>query len=368
MEKKFDLKRKFLFFENEDSGYEAGKQPSGYVKLEMRNDTGKLWCSVQNLKEASDKYIYKLYMLIVDDKSAYPLYVGVIPLKNNKGEICWQFNPHNVSNKGYGINEFGVAAVLVEFNDVKNTKICCPLAAYRDSKVEWRSKIQNNNDENSYSGTENVQPSMQEIKKEEIIDQSTHADKKELVKDIPKDNNCLFTDKKQCAMYVNNSIYNPCAICSIPDTATKVNQADITGETGISALKKSFDMCFEEYDPFRSKRKDYKWWKVNSPVLLNNILFQCNIRTPLLFNPDVMMAHFKYRHLIIGIYSDQNNDQNKKREYLVCGIPGALDVDNKPFGDICRWVQLEDGKPEHGVFGYWIVYIEPQKGKLLNLK
>jgi hypothetical protein len=92
-------------------------------------------------------------------------------------------------------------------------------------------------------------------------------------------------------------------------------------------------------------------------------MYQCNIKTPLLFNPAVMMAHFKYRHLIVGIYSDQI----RKREFVVCGVPGIHRVDDKPFGDLCRWVQVEGSRPRYGAFGYWLVYIDGKSGKLLNI-
>jgi hypothetical protein len=129
----------------------------------------------------------------------------------------------------------------------------------------------------------------------------------------------------------------------------------------IERMKKSFDKYFSVFDPFNSKRRDYKWWKVDNPVNLNNILYQCNIRSPLLFNPSVMMAHFKFRHLSIGLYTDRL----KGREYLVCGIPGVYGIDAKPFGDMCKWIQLEGNVHKYGAFGYWVVYIDPKTGKFL---
>jgi hypothetical protein len=111
------------------------------------------------------------------------------------------------------------------------------------------------------------------------------------------------------------------------------------------------------------RRLDYKWWKVGSPVQLNNILYQNNIKTPLLFNPQLMMAHFKYRHILIGLYSNRR----QRKEYIVCGVPSIYNVDEKPFGEYCRWAQLESSKPRHGAFGYWLVYIDIKSGSFLSL-
>ena len=128
-------------------------------------------------------------------------------------------------------------------------------------------------------------------------------------------------------------------------------------------LMNSFNKYFEPSNPFGGRRGNYTWWKVNSPVYLNNVLYQHKVRTPLLFNPAVMMAHFKYRHLIIGVYSDRV----RKNEYIVGGVPGVYGIDDRPFGDMCRWVQLEGYKPRYGAFGYWLVYIDTKTGKLLKV-
>jgi len=181
----------------------------------------------------------------------------------------------------------------------------------------------------------------------------------------------------------NNGLYGvnpnvcgiPCATCSLNmrNNAGNVSGAgNISGSANISGkqavdlkkLENSFNQYFEKFDPFRNKRRDYKWWKIGSPVHLNNILYQHNIRTPLLFNHAVMTSHLKYRHMIAGIYKDDA----KKLSLIVCGIPAVYDTDTRPFGNMCRWVQLEPGRPRYGAFGYWLVYIDPETGKFLNIR
>ena len=80
-----------------------------------------------------------------------------------------------------------------------------------------------------------------------------------------------------------------------------------------------------------------------------------------MFNPAVMMAHYKYRHLIIGIFTHSDG-----REYVVCGVPGMYMVDRKPFGELSTWVQAGSGRANYGAFGYWLVYINPEDGKIMN--
>ncbi len=135
-------------------------------------------------------------------------------------------------------------------------------------------------------------------------------------------------------------------------------------DSGLKKLENSFNRYFEKFDPFRNKRSDYMWWKIASPVHLNNVLYQHNISTPLLFNPAVMMSHFKYRHLIAGIY----RDEVRKLSFIVCGIPAVYDLDTRPFGNMCRWAQVDAGRPRYGAFGYWLVYIDPKTGKFLKME
>ncbi|MCR4434992.1 MAG: hypothetical protein QHH06_06380 [Clostridiales bacterium] len=178
--------------------------------------------------------------------------------------------------------------------------------------------------------------------------------------------NCTYKNDGFCVPQYDSSGYSPCTYCQMNAGREDGKNSGVknsgTGNNRLEVLIKNLDNYFEKCDPFNSRRRDYRWWKVNSPVYLNNLLYQCNIKTPLLFNPRVMMAHFKYRHLVVGIYSDRI----RRKEYIVCGIPGVYSVDDVPFGDLCRWVQIEGSRPRYGAFGYWLVYIDYETGKFIN--
>lgn len=152
-----------------------------------------------------------------------------------------------------------------------------------------------------------------------------------------------------------------CENCYLHDLKKTEKQLEIK-KGDMNRLRDELDTYFERHCPFENRRKDYTWWKVNSPIYLNNILHQFDIKVSILFNPKVLMAHFKYRHLIAGIYKDKRTE----KEYVVCGVPGAYRIDEKPFGNICRWVQVEGTQLRYGAFGYWLVYIDPISGKVLG--
>lgn len=131
----------------------------------------------------------------------------------------------------------------------------------------------------------------------------------------------------------------------------------------IELLSNCLDKAFKRCDPFNTKRQDYKWWKVTNPVHLSNILYYCNIHVPKIFSPPVIMAYYKYRYLITGIYTSRK----RNKVYIVHGIPGTYNVDESPLGDLCRWVQTEGNTPRYGSFGYWVVYVDPFTGEFLRL-
>ena len=412
MDNKNRYQRIFFIFSPEDKGFGNGQEPSGYVKIELSEGKGKLLASVQSLREL-DRLLYKLYLIRTTGGIVVPVCVGPIQLLRNRAELKWDFNPENVANTGFQIKDFNVAAIMGESKDENSSELVCPLAAYRESKVDWRISM----DRYMNSVRENVGKEVQD-KQSEVSNSEINTEEVELIeKDIssrfenaihskympsqnapqidstyigqtaqeevqrtqedsldePANETPVNSDGRIigmeedtlsrgfCVSHKTQNAAGPCENCAMNNVHNTKGESPKEGDT--QELRQYFDKYFEVYDPFRSKRKDYKWWKVGSPVQLNNIMYQCNIKTPLLFNPAVMMAHFKYRHLIVGIYTDQV----QKREYVVCGVPGIHRVDDKPFGDLCRWVQVEGNRPRYGAFGYWLVYVDGKSGKLLNI-
>lgn len=170
---------------------------------------------------------------------------------------------------------------------------------------------------------------------------------------------CVYFNGHLCGAPVSNrSDPDPCGSC-------RINRGETLAKTqlpgNLEGLERELDNNFKVSDPFLSRRSDYKWWRVTNPVNLNNILYQNNIRSPLMFNPAVMLAHYKYKHLIIGIFQHKNG-----KKYVVCGVPGRHMTDMKPFGEMNKWVQVQGMRPKYGAFGYWLVYIDPDNGRILH--
>ncbi|MCX7745282.1 MAG: hypothetical protein N2645_00100 [Clostridia bacterium] len=496
MENKFQ--RSFLIFSQEDRGFGNVKEPSGYIKIEVKDNKGRISVSVQNLKEGPD-LVYKVYIIKSSEKSFVPVCIGTLAIEKNRGDFNYDFDPSNVKMSGLPVQDFNIAAVLLEVKGKENREIICPLAAYKDRKVSWREQVKEvllrkeqevkakeikkvNEVSNQTAGkpqskvpdagtikekspeelqeqtpikadsdnaelinkevpatkeevakNENTPPAAGEIaskeekgEKEEPLpnlgdeqvgmetgmqDQQTESQEigtkeientenienenpdtkeqesknqeNEIVK-ISSENdfnkfetylnyqtqsmnenmvNTFENTVQNCNFQCNNGelpdSLNGCSKCEQYYTKSQSSGMERDGST----LKDHFNSNFEQCKPFRSNRRDYSWWRVKNLIYLNTILYKFNIRIPILYNPGILMAHFKYKHLLIGVYKDLA----KRKEYVVFGIPAVFNVDEKPLGGIGRWVQMDGGTPKFGDFGYWLLYVETKTGKLLNL-
>lgn len=458
MDNKFKYQRSFLIFDEEDNGYGAQQTPSGHIKIEIREGKGKLFCQVNNLSDDNGKIEYRLFLIKSDELQIVPVFVGKIELKKNRGEIEWSFETNNISKTDLAFDKFNVIAVLANYSGRKSDHTICPLAAYKDGKVEWRQKLndvlqeekldekmlnQNKevgdgpnkyikenfesinkkeesikiNDsiekEQSKAGnsqiitkvnnlmseqiTEDIEKNICEAEKEleqnpkkdiNYFENNKKDNKTEYIEEKPEEQKPLeekaneekpikdqiygksyssFDGSKLFNMYTGESKDNinlntDCMNCIFLNNKN-IDKPKIN-EFRVEELSKEFDLTFEKCMPFSVKRADYNWWKATSPVHLNNILYKFGIKIPVLFNPLVLMAHYKYNHLIVGVYQDDI----RQKDYIVFGIPGVYWVDEKPFGNACRWAQVEGNTPTYGAYGYWIVYINPKTGKILAIE
>ncbi|NLK88416.1 MAG: hypothetical protein GX279_13170 [Clostridiaceae bacterium] len=172
---------------------------------------------------------------------------------------------------------------------------------------------------------------------------------------------CVYLNGNICGAVLNNrNAASPCGSCSI-NRHDASGLSEIQEEGDLNGLEEELDKSFDTCDPFHSRRTDYIWWRVTNPVNLNNMFYQNNIRSPLMFNPAVMMAHYKYKHLIVGVFTHKNGQR-----YIICGVPGMYMVDSKPFGDMSKWVQAEGSRQRYGAFGYWLIYINPKDGRIIS--
>lgn len=130
-----EYKRYFIILQEDDKGYEmaAGKIPTGYAKIEIKNGKGKLTAYAQNVK-SGDKVDYRMLLIAPAKKAAVDM--GRIMVDaSGRGELNVEFDADNVLRSGMDISEFMVAAV--------QTNTAIPLSGYTGrEKVQWKNTYQ----------------------------------------------------------------------------------------------------------------------------------------------------------------------------------------------------------------------------------
>lgn len=312
-----------LMLKEEDKGFGKDKEPQGYIRLEKRDKKNKISAMVQDLKDSDENTIYSLYLIGYREEKIYPVLIANIPVKNGKGQVTKEFSSFDFEGTELHINDFSIGVIVLKLKNLDKTVIKYPLASYKNEKLKWKKALD-----------DHLEPV-----------------------DSNRDVYSKYKGKVESKYPVTEN--KPEIIQKDPVQKDPVQEEPFVVDLLVSYFDKTFKRC----DPFNTKRRDYKWWKIHSPVYFNNVLQYCNISVPKIFNPAVIMAYYKYRYLIAGIYTSRKKD----KEYIVYGIPGTYSVDESPLGDLCRWIQIEGNVPKYGTFGYWIVYIDPLTGKLLKV-
>lgn len=423
MDKEYKYGRTFLILKRDDDGFGLVKDPTGYVKIEVTDGMGKLFAHIENLNDKREKTVFKLYLIACTNEQFNPVCVGILPLKDGRGELTWKFDASNVDSTGKSIDKFNIAAVAAAEVQRRNSMVF-PLVAYKGKEVSWKDKLQETLYPKvfvNYQNNENIEKPVENAEAENTEAENTEAetDKTESVElenlnveDIKSENseaeNIGIEDIEQENVIQENieqenieaqaknvegvnaaegeddenvklnleeenihievgensgscSNVNSCANCA-NNRFNKFNFGTMNTGIDTNKLKELFNKNFEVANPFKNGCRIYKWWSVNNPVVLNNIFYQCNLRNPFLFNPKVLFAYYKHRSLIVGICNDISSD----KEYIVLGVPGNYSSEQRPLGVFCRWAQEEGVEPKNGAFGFWLVYIDPNSGKIIG--
>ena len=136
MTQKKSYSRYFIILQEDEKGYAlaSDKLPSGYAKLEIKNDKCKISYYVQNLKKESAPY----YMLLICNKKDVKklLRVGELNIdEHGRAEIFYEYPVENVANLGVGVDKI-VGAAIVRF---MNSNIIPVMSGFASTDIpEWR--------------------------------------------------------------------------------------------------------------------------------------------------------------------------------------------------------------------------------------
>jgi hypothetical protein len=128
-----EYKRYFIILQEDDKGYEMspGKIPTGYVKIEVKNNKVRLNAFIQNIK-FENRIEYRLILVASNKKLAVDIGKIIID-SNGRGELSYELESDNVLKSGLRIEDFNVAAI--------SSGVSVPLSGYTGrEKLEWKGK------------------------------------------------------------------------------------------------------------------------------------------------------------------------------------------------------------------------------------
>ena len=153
MDKEYKFGRIFFILKREDEGFGLGKDPTGYVKIEVKEGKGKLFAHIENLNDKQEKAVFKLYLIKCTKEQFKPVCVGVLPLSGGKGELSWRFDASSVDSTGISIDKFNIIAVV---STEVQKRSSFPLVAYKGgADASWKDKLKGTLCSNSLPGHQN---------------------------------------------------------------------------------------------------------------------------------------------------------------------------------------------------------------------
>jgi hypothetical protein len=420
-----EYKRYFIILQEDDKGYgmSTGKIPTGYVKIEVKNNKVKLNAFIQNVK-LEDRIEYRLILVASGKRLAVD--IGKIIIDNSgRGELSYEIESDNVLRSGINIGDFTVAAVT------SGTDV--PLSGYtgRD-KLEWKGRYDVVNKQTTpESPRKDKKPPVEEIVPEipvpEILVPEVPeepivvpepivppepimpppAPKPEIPVEIPPI--VVITPKPEPQIIVQPPkveivipkcppmapMEEPCVIekekpkcedisqyyCDDDDDDhehehkhfheeyhKKVVSPYYSGNM-YSRLKKVLRRL-RKYEPFE-KERDYDWFKVGDDMYeINEVAvpymgYMMPLGYPFMSEGCSMMMDRK--DYIIGIkYDDEDDDDDRKLiKHILYGIPAVYSKRNEQYYKSRGFMGYIPHKSKG--YGYFIMCLDLRRGTLCNM-
>lgn len=385
MAQKRSYSRYFIILQEDEKGYgiASDKQPSGYVKLEVKNDKCKVSYYVQNLKKEMQPYHL---ILICNKKDTKKLIkIGSMNIDDNgRMETSFEFPPDDIAGTKLTSDMISGAAV-VKFVDtsiidvmsgfIGNTESGWKAFTVMEGK-EAPKDMRNEFDNYEKTVKEDAEKEKPEIDKEikrpekDVPKKAkeTVKEKKEPLKEVAKE------VKKEAGKQVQETVKKDAVPVEakikeerIPDVNVNENLSRDEPNCGCEKNKlneffRNLTSEFEEIHDCDYRIKGCKWHKINVNSMKDLSDTSDYNKYTILYYP--MISHYcyikKYRHFIFGCKYDKDN----KIKYIVYGIPGTRDYVEQPFGGrygFVTWVPMKNRDD----LGYWLAFYDFRKSTII---
>lgn len=418
MAQKKSYSRYFIILQEDERGYAlaSDKLPTGYVKLELKNDKCKVSYYVQNLKKESAPY----YMTLILGKKDINkiIKIGELNIDNyGRAEISYEYSADNIADTEMSMDNVSGAAI-VKFLD-KN--IISVLSGFLTSDIpRWKEyeiidSMANKErfEENvEQEVVEKVQEKIEEEKVEQKIEQKIEEKiEEEKVERGPEEEKSIFD------VYEESIEQGKHEVEDLQSEADEVAQQEETivqvvdRKEEVDVNNEEIKETIEEQEEDKSrnnieeniaKNKDFRndernkkwpngkageffkeiakglkeiegeitdikkciWYKVPIKHVNDMYCISDYNKYSIIYYP--MINYYKYIKPYGYYFIGYKCDNEGKMKYLVYGIPGRKDRRDQPFGGktgFVTWVPSKSGKNE--CEGYWLMFYDFRTSTIL---
>ncbi|MGV8979947.1 DUF7922 domain-containing protein [Clostridium sp.] len=386
MTPKKNYSRYFIILQEDEKGYslDNDKIPSGYAKLEMKNNKCKISYYLQNLRKEKQPY----YMVLICGKKDVNKIIKLGKLNIDdygRVDISNEYDMENIADTGISAEKI-IGAAIVKFLDNNVVSIMSGFST-TDKPNEWRNyKLADFNKENN---EENIKEN-NETRQQDLINEFDEYEKSiELIKvkteevDAEQRDNTLDSkipdkleeeidvetpkvisdenrnkDKKQDKEDEGHKEHKE-------DKEDKEDKCNDKGEYPKGAMGDFFKAVaqdFEEIHDFSKEIKWCKWYKVPVQNLENMYDFSDYNKYTIAYYP--MICYYPYIRNYKSFMLGYKCDSNGKMKYIVYGIPGSKAKAHQPYGGKTGFVTWISNNENDGM-GHWLMFYDFKKSTIV---
>jgi hypothetical protein len=383
--------RYFIILQEDEKGYslDSDKIPSGYAKLEMKNNKCKISYYVQNLRKEKQPY----YMILICGKKDVNKIIKVGKLNIDdygRVDVSHEYDMENIADTGVSAEKI-IGAAIVKFLDTNVISIMSGFST-SDKPNEWKNyKIADSNEEKKETRTDDIVNEFDEYEQSiELIKIKNNEEIVKVVEPLETEKNVdAEVDIEQRESVENAEVPE---ISEIPEKLeekleekTKVNdpqdapyvsrdkdkKQDKEDESkdkeeypkgAMGDFFKAVAQDFDEVHDFSKEIKWCKWYKVPVHSLESMYDFSDYNKYTIAYYP--MICYYPYIKNHKSFMLGYKCDSTGKMKYIVYGIPGSRAKAHQPYGGKTGFVTWISDK-ENDEMGHWLMFYDFKKSTIV---
>ncbi|WP_125154582.1 hypothetical protein [Clostridium rectalis] len=399
MAQKKSYSRYFIILQEDEKGYAlaSDKLPTGYVKLELKNEKCKVSYYVQNLKKQATPYHM---ILILGKKDTNKIVrIGELNIDNyGRADVSYEYSPSNLADTGMNMENISGAAIVKfvdkDFTSVLSGFLTTDIPKWRDYEI-IESKTRKEEIKAKKQSAEVVKKEKHTIKNEQkeknVFDKyedSIEEVKESIVKNerenstLEEDKNRIYIEDKEETINHDQMEYNDVSESIDKDNLTeddveinvqddiefnldndyrksnKCSKCNKYPKGSVGEFFKNISDGFEELDGDITEIKRCRWYKVNVSDIRDMYCINNYNKYTVVYYPMINYYPYikSYGHYLIGFKCDKKGNM----KYLVYAIPGSKCKSHQPFGGksgFVTWVSNEKCDKNKND-GYWLMFYD----------